>query len=163
MLVLTALESPGVLTASALDVGQGQCVLLLSPKQTVVVDCGGDRYEGAGNLAAEYLLSKGRRTVDTLVLTHFHADHANGVRQLMQRMQVRRLVVPLLEDFGELGDTILELAVQKDVEITYIDSYTSWETPQMTISCYPPLGVGDENEQGLSLLCTCLLYTSRCV
>ena len=150
---LSVLERPGALTVTVLDVGQGQCIALFGPKQTVLVDCGGDRYEGAGNLATEFLRAQNRHTVDTLILTHFHEDHANGVTQLMQRLQVKRLMIPALEEYGQTGDEILSLAAQMGIAIQQVDCYTSWEEDGLVFCIYPPVGVGDENEQGLSLLC----------
>ena len=75
-------------TVSVLDVGQGQSVLLRSGNYLALVDCGGDSYDNPGDIAADYLANLGRDTLDLLVLTHFHTDHANGIPQLLERVDV---------------------------------------------------------------------------
>ena len=44
----------------ALDVGQGQCLILTGTGSTIMMDCGGSLYTDAGDLAAEYLFAQGR-------------------------------------------------------------------------------------------------------
>ena len=69
--------SAGVITV--LDVGQGQCISVISGDKTVLIDCGGIySLDNAGETAGSYLLSRGRKRVDVLLLTHLHADHVNG-------------------------------------------------------------------------------------
>ena len=69
-------------------------------------------------MAGRYLIARGRRKVDALVLTHFHQDHVNGVTMLMEMLPLRQLIVP---DIGEeLPGDILNSARQHGVEITYI-------------------------------------------
>ena len=86
---------PGPLELAAVNVGQGQSFAALTKNGTVLIDCGStDAAVNAGDAAADYLLSYGRRRVDLLILTHFHADHANGVRRLMSRTEVGMLAYP---------------------------------------------------------------------
>ena len=80
--------TPGGLEVTAVDVGQGSCFIAMTDSATVMVDCGGSGMDNAGDRAADYLLQKGRDRVDLLILTHFHADHVNGVARLMSRLTV---------------------------------------------------------------------------
>lgn len=108
-------------TITVLDVGQGLCVAAMAGDSTVVIDCGGiNSLDNAGELAGRYLLSRGRSRVDTLVLTHFHEDHSNGVAMLMEMVPLRLLVVPAMVE--ELPVAILESARRHGVEITYINT-----------------------------------------
>ena len=77
----------GVITV--LDVGQGQCISVISGDKTVLIDCGGIySLDNAGETAGSYLLSRGRKRVDVLLLTHLHADHVNGVPRLLELVDV---------------------------------------------------------------------------
>lgn len=78
---------------TAVDVGQGQCLLLRAGGETVMVDCGGNA-DNAGDLAALELMQMGETRIDLLILTHFDSDHVNGVAELLERMPVDRLIVP---------------------------------------------------------------------
>ncbi|MDR2357235.1 MAG: DNA internalization-related competence protein ComEC/Rec2 [Oscillospiraceae bacterium] len=143
-------------TVTALDVGQGQSLVFTSGEYTVVVDCGSSSGESAGSLAHDYLASQGRAEIDMLILTHFHADHCNGVEELLTRIGVGALVVPD-PDGGEenyLAEDIIELARKRGAVILYITQQQSYTFGSSGVTLYPPLGGDDENERGLAILFT---------
>ena len=131
-------------TIAVLDVGQGLCVAALAGDSTVLIDCGGiNSLDNAGELAGRYLLSRGRKQVDTLVLTHFHEDHSNGVAMLMEMVPLRQLVVPARTE--ELPADILDSARRHGVEITYIDKNSLLSVGEgVTARLYAPA----ENSRG---------------
>lgn len=142
---------------TVLDVGQGQSVLVRSGRFLCLVDCGGDSYDNAGDIAADFLGDYGVSRLDLLVLTHFHADHANGVAQLLERMEVDALAVPPATGEEEpLREEILTAAREKGVEILEIREDTCLTLDgDRTVRLYAPLGAGETNEAGL----TCLIST----
>ena len=152
--VFTRLEFVlGDMTVAVLDVGQGQSVCIQSGGRTVLVDCGGDNDGAAGDVAADYLADQGIRTLDLLVLTHYHADHANGVPELFRRMEVRALALPDVDREAPLRREILALAAEEGTEVCYITSNTVWPLGEEgTLTLYAPLGDGGSNERGLSVL-----------
>lgn len=87
----------GNMTFTAVDVGQGQCLILNTGGFTAVIDCGGSDPDDAGEAAARVLHSAGVTRVDALVLTHYDSDHAGGVPQLLDRVAVDRILAPALE------------------------------------------------------------------
>ena len=96
---LTRAESLRVPRVTAVDVGQGQCLIFCAGDQTVMVDCGGGAAESnAGDLAALVLCADQREQVDTLFLTHAHEDHINGVCRLLLQIPVERIVLPAAAD-----------------------------------------------------------------
>ena len=144
----------GSMTVTALDVGQGQSILLRCGERLALVDCGGDSYDDPGDIAADYIQSRGRRMVDFLILTHYHADHANGIVQLLNRIPVKTLFVPNVEADDPRRQEILKTAQERDVEICFVEGDTAvsfYDGSQIML--YPPLYVGaDSNELGLSVL-----------
>nr|MCU0297139.1 ComEC/Rec2 family competence protein [Candidatus Nanopelagicales bacterium] len=67
----------------ACDVGQGDGLVIRTTGGVVVVDTGPDP------VAIDGCLDRlGVRTVDLLVLTHFHADHVDGVRGVVQGRRI---------------------------------------------------------------------------
>ena len=104
----------GSLHVVALDVGQGQSVVLHSQGKTALVDCGSTSWErSAGDVAADYLQSAGTSRLDYLVLSHYHADHVNGVRTLLSRVGVDTLPVVLkaLRLFSQRAEFTTSMAV----------------------------------------------------
>ena len=139
---------------TVLDVGQGQSVLVRSGQFLCLVDCGGDSYDSAGDIAADFLGDYGVGRLDLLVLTHFHADHANGVAQLLKRVQVDTLAIPPATGEEEpLREEILSAAQEQGVEVLEVGEDTLLTLDEdRTIQLYAPLGAGETNEAGLTCL-----------
>ncbi len=141
---------PGVIELAAVDVGQGQCFTALTDRGTVVIDCGNiGAPVNAGDAAADYLISFGRERVDLLVLTHFHADHANGVVRLMHRVKVARLAYPTDCEQNDYMDQILALCAAEGVEVFPISVNTTVTVDGLELALFAPLGSDDVNEHGL--------------
>ena len=93
---------PGVgaretLRATLLDVGQGSSTLIELPDgRTVLVDGGGyesDRFNVGEALIAPFLWQKRLWRLDTLVVTHPHKDHYNGLQFVFDRFRPGRVIV----------------------------------------------------------------------
>lgn len=140
---------------TALDVGQGQSILLRSGRFLTLVDCGGDGPDSAGDVAADYLGDRGIRRLDLVVLTHFHDDHANGAAQLLRRVEVDTLAIPDVEENSPLRQEILSLAEEYGTKILLIQEDTALELGDgRSLRLIAPLGSGEDNEEGLSVLST---------
>ena len=146
------LERQDAVCAAAIDVGQGQCAVFSDKTHTLVIDCGGSGSDNAGDTAARYLLSRGRRHIDALILTHFHSDHANGAVELLRRLPTSLLVIPPAEDAEEAAE-LLRAAAELGVEVmTVSDPVTLLDWDTLTATVVPPLGETGDNEQGLCVL-----------
>lgn len=147
-MLLIMLEGLGS-SVTALDVGQGQCVVIRNGGSTMMVDCGGNN-GNAGDSAVEYLNAVGETSLDLLVLTHFDDDHINGVSELMARFPVKGLAVP--EATGEERDAVIRLAVEMVVPVYVIRQDTTVSFGGDPVTLYAPVGADSDNESGLSLL-----------
>ena len=153
-LLFTAMGFRSGLSAVVLDVGQGQSVLLGMGGRLALVDCGGDGPDNAGDVAADYIQSMGRSSLDLLVVSHCHADHANGVPQLLRRLRVDNLALPDVEEGDALSREILELAQARGVRVWFVreDTHITLSGGRQ-LTLFPPLGMGtDSNELGLTVL-----------
>lgn len=153
-IVLTHLSfRAGSMSVTALDVGQGQSVLLRLGDRLVLVDCGGDSYDSAGDVAADYIQDAGFCKVDLLVISHCHSDHANGVPQLLERLEVSVIALPDVEADFELRREITALAEEKKIELWLIrEDVMAFEYGNCYLTLYAPLGAGETNEEGLTVL-----------
>ena len=78
------------LTVQFIDVEGGQATLFSAPgAESLLVDTGWDANNGrdADRIAAA-AHNVGLQRIDYVLITHFHADHVGGLRQLMQRIPV---------------------------------------------------------------------------
>jgi competence protein ComEC len=95
------------LRVTALDVGQGNAVLVELPGgHTLLVDGGGtaDRatFDVGAAVVAPFLWRNKIRTIDTLVLTHANSDHVNGMIFIAETFRVGSLWAAS-EDVGHAG------------------------------------------------------------
>lgn len=145
----------GTMNAMAIDVGQGECVLLYSGSDAVVVDCGSSNsYIDAGHRAADQISSMEINHLSAVVLTHYHADHANGVITLLSRIPTDQLWLPDIEDEFGVRDRLITFAGQNGIEIRFITKLTEMPMGEADLTVLPPIGKGDMNEQGLTILCS---------
>jgi len=90
----------------AIDVGQGDSLLLISPEgKTLLIDGGGIGFQGSarGALQAQFdtgedvvspvLWSRGIRRLDAVALTHAHHDHLGGLPAVLRNFRPRELWV----------------------------------------------------------------------
>ena len=144
----------GELEVLTLDVGQGQSILLSGGEGAALVDCGSaNSWYDPGAIAADYLLTLGHRRLDYLILTHFDADHINGVETLLSRVEVETLLVPAEAEDRMAQRQILDLAAARGVRVRTPETGPErFSLGGAAVSVFPPVGEGADNERGLSVL-----------
>lgn len=82
---------PHKLEITAIDVGQGDSLLVVSPEgQTMLIDAGGSigpvhsEFDFGEDVVAPYLWSRGLEHLDVAVLTHAHGDHIGGMARILE-------------------------------------------------------------------------------
>ena len=154
VVLLTALDSRrGDMTVAVLDVGQGESVALASGDAAAVMDCGSSNsFIRAGEVAVQQLESMGIRRLDAVIVSHFHADHTNGLVTLLQRVPVETLYLPDMEDEYGVRERLEALAGSMGIDVVPVRTLRRIPFGRGTLTIFPPVGVGDMNEQGLSVL-----------
>ncbi|HML18933.1 MAG TPA: ComEC/Rec2 family competence protein, partial [Bryobacteraceae bacterium] len=94
---------PKTLELTAIDVGQGDSLLVVFPEgRTMVIDGGGVLQYGrqrrsnldlGEDVVAPYLWSRDIRRVDIVVATHAHEDHSGGINALLEDFRPKELWV----------------------------------------------------------------------
>lgn len=91
-------EAKGQLTISMLDIDQGDAVLIQTGAKNILIDTGDDKYYEDGKKGKEntQLLTELQKLkidhIDTLVMTHAHADHIGKADKVIAQYGVKELV-----------------------------------------------------------------------
>lgn len=91
-------EAKGQLTISMLDIGQGDAVLIQTGAKNILIDTGDDKYYEDGKKGKDntQLLTELQKLkidhIDTLVMTHAHADHIGKADKVIAQYGVKELV-----------------------------------------------------------------------
>jgi competence protein ComEC len=82
---------PKVLSMTIFDVGQGDSIFLQSPTGTQVLIDGGPDGTVLNKLA--HFMPRGDRSIDMVVLTHPHADHVDGLIDVLINYKINTILV----------------------------------------------------------------------
>ncbi len=94
------LERPatGEFWVTALDVGQGQAVVIRTRQHVLVYDAGplyASGEEAGSRVVAPFLRASGIRQIDTLVVSHDDTDHSGGALALAESHRPKTLLIAL--------------------------------------------------------------------
>lgn len=87
--VVSSVPPQGGFRLSVLDVGQGSAAVVETHGHVLVVDAGArysDRFNAGEAVIAPFLVSRGHRAMDLLILSHGDGDHTGGAAGLLTRI-----------------------------------------------------------------------------
>lgn len=136
-------------TVAAIDVGQGQCLAAFAGESTVLIDCGSTSYAeyNAGDEAAGYLKSCGREKIDTLIFTHLHADHANGLERLANLMEIDRILLPVCSGDEEALRETLSCALRHGIRVESVSDNRAYGSGEIGLLLLGSMAEGSGNER----------------
>jgi len=137
----------GVVEVTALDVGQGDSLLVVSPDaHTMLVDAGGpvgqallpDRWDVGEEVVAPYLWSRRISRLDVVVLTHAHSDHMGGMEAVLRDMRPRELWVSVEPKQAEAMRALLREAAELGVVVRWMRAGDAVEWGAMKVDVLSP-------------------------
>lgn len=134
-----------------LDVGQGDSTLIKTPDgQTVLIDGGPDNkvLRGLGKNLPFY-----RRSIDFMILSHYHDDHITGLIEIIKRYQVRTLIYSGQDSDSLLISELLRVVSQYKVELKVLNGQAGLSFgPTCNLNLLNPTILGIKEDPNNSLV-----------
>lgn len=141
-----------------LDVGQGDCSVILCGNKTYLIDGGSTSQKEVG----KYVISKclkyyGRSRIDAVFITHSDADHTNGILELAANQQkwnirIDKIIMPGIQKTDPGYKTLYRSFRLYNIEVNRMKKgdFLSWQA--LHIRCvHPSLDYEWESENDYSL------------
>lgn len=150
---------PKNLVISFIAVGQGDGIFIQFPNgKNMLVDTGppGNKGRNIEYSIISYLNYLGIRDIDYLMISHFDADHAGGISHLLQRKQVKNILIPPFKEKTELHNQ-LETAKNNYFNLNYLTAGISFKISECTLKILNPKTNNlnlDRNENSIVFLLT---------
>lgn len=148
------------LEITAFDVGNADAFLIKTPdNKYLMIDTAKSGYNGgksqAKMLILKYLMDRGIKNIDTIIVTHFDNDHCGGAVDLMEGVSVKNLYVNSLNHDSNAAKQIYKTANLRGVKLILAENnQTVIDKDGLVIRnyiCNEP-GVGDNESSVLTLL-----------
>lgn len=88
-------NATGDVSVHFIDVGQGDCELIITPDKTVLIDGGEAEY---AQTVISYLKAQNVEKIDYCIVTHPHSDHAGATAAIISKVETENIIMPKLTD-----------------------------------------------------------------
>jgi competence protein ComEC len=146
---------PGQLEVSAIDVGQGDSLLVVGPTgRAMLIDAGGptgaaanaenavltsSTYDIGEEVVSPYLWSRQFRRLDVVALTHAHSDHMGGMPAILRNFRPRELWVSVDPNSSSYS-TLLAEAASLGIRVRHLRAgdRISWDALDLAVLAPTP-------------------------
>ena len=133
-----------------IDVGQGDCVLVLSENASMLIDAG---TKESGHKIAEYIKSKGVKTLDYFIGTHPHDDHLGGAARVIRELSPK--TVFMTEEFSDayFYEELIDTLIEENISVTVPEIGCRYREEDFDFKFISPVeNFNDTNDNSLVLM-----------
>ncbi|MCH5185348.1 MAG: ComEC/Rec2 family competence protein [Oscillospiraceae bacterium] len=117
-------SSYGSVNIHFINVGQGDSALIdVVGKETILIDGGGSEvysdYKVGEQIVVPYIRSKCGGRIDTVIVSHYHKDHCDGIIDVLTAFDVKRIIMPDCEEDNELRLLLENTAASTGCDVIY--------------------------------------------
>lgn len=107
------------------DVGQGDCTLIVTPhNKKILVDGGGvesDDYNIGKSILEPYLLDRGIKTLDYIIVSHFDTDHVKGLLYIMQNLKIKNAIISKQPESSKNFEEFKKITKEKKINVIEVN------------------------------------------
>ncbi len=127
------------LSVHFIDVGQGDCTLIMCEGHNMLIDAG---ESDQGSTVLEYLNAQGVTKLDYVIGTHPHSDHIGGLRTIVESdIEIGKFIMPKVPDdmvpTSYTYTKLLKAVVNKGMTVTQADDIT-FDLGSASVNTYTP-------------------------
>jgi len=111
------------------DVGQGDCSLIQIKHYDILIDCG--QYAPTNSIS-----NYTGDIIDYIFITHSHIDHLGGIYSIINRFNVKCVILPDVIDKG--FDDLVKLCKKKNIEVIRTDFSDVYNIDKLRITILNP-------------------------
>ena len=104
-----------------IDVGQGDCTLIVTPhNKKILIDGGGNEgsdYDVGESVLQPYLLDRKIKVIDYIIISHFDSDHVKGLLYIMKNLKVKNAIISKQPEDSKNFDEFKEIVENKKINI----------------------------------------------
>lgn len=147
-------EASGVgteeLTVQILDVGQGSAALIRQGDSFLLMDGGDKDYS---SYVVSYLKKEGVERLDYVIVSHYDADHLNGVVGVLNAFECKQVLAPDYKTDTKVYQSYLKVIEEKNIPVEHPrlgDSYTFADS-SFRVVCPASYSYQDANSNSLGI------------
>lgn len=129
------------LSVEFIDVGQGDCALIVCGGKSMLIDSGEKEYY---LVVESHLREKGIEKLDFLVATHPHSDHIGSMSRIAQNFEIGTFIMPVLsEDIlpdTEVYDELIDTLDENKINVETVSAGDKYLLSGAEISVLGPCG-----------------------
>lgn len=103
------------------DVGQGDCTFIQTPKgKNILIDGGEgntDKYDYGEKVLLPYLLDRGVTKIDYLIASHADSDHIGGLFAVLENIKVDKILIGIQPEDSEQFRDLIKIANKNKIKI----------------------------------------------
>lgn len=123
-----------------IDVGQGDCTLIISGEDSLLIDTG--EKENAEKIC-QYMKKHGVDSLDYMLLTHAHSDHMGGASEIIKSIDVENVILPRMTDdmtpTTKFYEKFLDAVAEKGMKMTAAEVGAKYEIGHCSLELIAPV------------------------
>lgn len=109
-----------------IDVGQGDCSLILTPKHKSILIDGGNNidFDNGQKTILPILINKHIKQIDYLIISHFDSDHVGGLFTILKEYKVKQVIISKQAQYSDNFKLFMQIINSTQIQTTIVDKGT---------------------------------------